>query len=117
MSTDEFAGRTAIVTGAGSGIGRAAALAFAARGAKVVVADLNAGSAADVVTEIEASGGTAVAVVGDLSDQAVVDQVVATALDAFSHIDVLVNNAGIMDSMSTVAVSPMPNGSGCCGSI
>lgn len=114
----DFAGRTVVVTGAGSGIGRATALAFAERGARVLVADLNAESAAEVTARIEETGGTAVPVVGDLSDQAVVDRLVATAL-APAHpdatqgaggttgsggtIDVLVNNAGIMDSMSAVA--------------
>ncbi|MER8044414.1 SDR family NAD(P)-dependent oxidoreductase [Streptomyces sp. NPDC094032] len=107
--TQDFTGRTVVVTGAGSGIGRATALAFAARGARVVVADLNAESAAEVTARIEEAGGTAVAVVGDLSEQAVVDRVVATALgssgpeDVTGTIDVLVNNAGIMDSMSAVA--------------
>ncbi|MGW5862900.1 SDR family NAD(P)-dependent oxidoreductase [Streptomyces sp. NPDC055239] len=102
-SVMDFTDRSVIVTGAGSGIGRATALTFAERGAKVVVADLNAQGAAEVTAEIESGGGTAVAVVGDLSEQAVVDEVVATALKTFGGIDVLVNNAGIMDSMSAAA--------------
>ncbi|MFF4255211.1 SDR family NAD(P)-dependent oxidoreductase [Streptomyces sp. NPDC001663] len=96
-------GRSVIVTGAGSGIGRAAAVAFAAEGAKVLVADLNADGAKAVVEEIEQAGGTAVAVVGDLSEQSVVDQVVQAAVDGFGGVDVLVNNAGIMDRMSALA--------------
>jgi NAD(P)-dependent dehydrogenase (short-subunit alcohol dehydrogenase family) len=96
-------GSSVIVTGAGSGIGRAAALAFAAEGAKVVVADLNAEGAEAVVKEIEQAGGTAVAVTGDLSEQAVVDEVTATTVERFGGVDVLVNNAGIMDRMSVVA--------------
>ena len=96
-------GRSVIVTGAGSGIGRAAALAFAAEGAKVLVADLNTDGAEAVVKEIEQAGGTAVAVTGDLSEQAVVDEVAATAVERFGGVDVLVNNAGIMDRMSAVA--------------
>ncbi|MGW7613573.1 SDR family NAD(P)-dependent oxidoreductase [Streptomyces sp. NPDC054766] len=103
MSTTGPDGRSVIVTGAGSGIGRATALAFAAEGARVVVADLNADGAAEVVKEIEAAGGCAVAVAGDLSEQAVVDRVAATAVERFGGVDVLVNNAGIMDRMSAVA--------------
>jgi NAD(P)-dependent dehydrogenase (short-subunit alcohol dehydrogenase family) len=103
MSTTGADGRSVIVTGAGSGIGRATALAFAAQGARVVVADLNADGAAEVVKEIEAAGGSAVAVTGDLSEQAVVDRVAATAVERFGGVDVLVNNAGIMDRMSAVA--------------
>jgi NAD(P)-dependent dehydrogenase (short-subunit alcohol dehydrogenase family) len=103
MSTTGLDGRSVIVTGAGSGIGRATALAFAAEGARVVVADLNADGAAEVVKEIEKAGGSAVAVTGDLSEQAVVDRVTATAVERFGGVDVLVNNAGIMDRMSAVA--------------
>ncbi|GKQ41821.1 SDR family NAD(P)-dependent oxidoreductase [Streptomyces sp. A012304] len=96
-------GRSVIVTGAGSGIGRATALAFAAEGARVVVADLDADGAGAVVKEIEQAGGTAVAVIGDLSEQTVVDEVAATAVERFGGVDVLVNNAGIMDRMSALA--------------
>jgi NAD(P)-dependent dehydrogenase (short-subunit alcohol dehydrogenase family) len=92
-----------VVTGAGSGIGRAAALRFAREGANVLVADLNADSAKAVVTEIEAAQGRAVAVVGDLSEPEVIERVVATAVETFGGVDVLVNNAAIMDRMSAAA--------------
>ncbi|MFC8427574.1 SDR family NAD(P)-dependent oxidoreductase [Streptomyces sp. NPDC057253] len=101
--TEAVNGRSVIVTGAGSGIGRAAALAFASQGDRVVVADLNADGAHAVVKEIESAGGIAVAVTGDLSEQAVVDRVAATAVERFGGVDVLVNNAGIMDRMSALA--------------
>jgi len=103
MSETGFEGRGVIVTGAGSGIGRAAAGQFARQGAKVLVVDLNQETAEQTVKQIEADGGAAWALVGDLSDDQVVEQVKATALDAFGRIDVLVNNAGIMDRMSAPA--------------
>ncbi|MER5194053.1 SDR family NAD(P)-dependent oxidoreductase [Streptomyces sp. NPDC002755] len=96
-------GRSVVVTGASSGIGRATALAFAAEGARVLVADLNTEGARAVVEEIAQAGGTAVAVTGDLSEQSVVDEVTATAVERFGGVDVLVNNAGIMDRMSALA--------------
>ncbi|MEU0728954.1 SDR family oxidoreductase [Streptomyces sp. NPDC006140] len=102
-SATGLSGKSVIVTGAASGIGRAAALRFAAERAKVVVADLNAEGARTTVEAIESAGGTAVAVAGDLSDGAVVDAVVAAATGTFGGIDVLVNNAGVMDSMSAAA--------------
>lgn len=103
MSTTGLSGKSVIVTGAASGIGRATALLFAAEGSKVLVADLNAEAAKSVVSEIETAGGTALAVTGDLSDQAVIDEVVASAVGIFGGIDVLVNNAGIMDGMTAAA--------------
>lgn len=95
MSTTGLSGNSAIVTGVAGGIGRAAALRFAAEGAKVLVADLNTEAAKSVVSEIEAAGGTALAVMGDLSHQAVIDEAVASAVDSFGGVDVLVDNAGI----------------------
>jgi NAD(P)-dependent dehydrogenase (short-subunit alcohol dehydrogenase family) len=89
-----------IVTGAGSGIGRAAALQFADEGARVVVVDLLADRADAVTAEIVAAGGRAVAVAGDVSDQAVVDAIIDRCMTEFGGIDVLVNNAGIMDAMT-----------------
>ncbi|MDT0318952.1 SDR family NAD(P)-dependent oxidoreductase [Streptomyces millisiae] len=93
----------AVVTGGGSGIGRATALALAASGARVVVADLEGPAAERVRAAIESAGGTAVTVVGDLGDQAVVDAVIATAVTEFGTLDVLVNNAGVMDDLAATA--------------
>ncbi len=103
MNTSGLEDSSVVVTGGGSGIGRAAALRFAAAGAKVVVADINAAAAQAVVAEIEAAGGTAVVATGDLSEQAAADAAVETAVTAFGGIDVLANNAGVMDSMSAAA--------------
>ena len=97
--------RVVIVTGAGRGIGRAHALAFAAEGAKVVVNDLGAGldgsaSAEDpaqqVVAEIRNLGGTAVVNGDDVADWQGAQRLIGTALDAFGGLDVLVNNAGFL---------------------
>ncbi|MEM6790526.1 MAG: SDR family NAD(P)-dependent oxidoreductase [Myxococcota bacterium] len=100
--------KVAIVTGGGGGLGRAAALALAAEGARVLVndtgaardgtsegEDVDADRAATVVEEIRAAGGTAEANVDDVSTTAGADGVVSAALDAFGRLDVLVNHAGI----------------------
>lgn len=101
--TTDFEGRGVVVTGAGSGIGRASALRFASLGAQVLVADINPVGAEAVAKEIEANGGTARTVVGDLSDQGTVDEVITTAVESFGDLGVLVNNAGIMDTMTATA--------------
>ena len=88
-------GKVAVITGAGSGIGRAIAEAFAAEGSSVVVADLDDG-AADVVTQgIQSAGGVALTVKVDVSDAAEVDRLAATTLERFGRVDVLCNNAGV----------------------
>ncbi len=95
MGNTDLTDRTAIVTGAGAGLGRAEAVALATRGANVVVNDV--GDAADaVVAEIEALGRKAVAVKGDVGNWALGEQMVAAAVDTFGSMDILVNNAGIV---------------------
>ncbi len=93
--------KNCIITGSGRGIGRATALLFAKEGGRVVVSDLDAGPANDVVEEIKTSGGQAVACVGDVTDPAFPDRLIKTAVEAFGpSIDVIVNNAGyIWDSV------------------
>ncbi|MET9557244.1 SDR family oxidoreductase [Streptomyces sp. NPDC006645] len=100
QDTASRAHRGVIVTGAASGIGRAAALAFAATGDRVLVADLDADGAEETVRRIRSAGGVALAAVGDLAEQHTVDAVVDRAVAEFGGIDVLVNNAGVMDRMS-----------------
>ena len=87
-------GQVAIITGAGRGIGAAAARLFAAQGASVVVSDRDAEPAEAVVAEITAAGGTAMAVPGDITDPAFPEQLVAAAITAYGKLNVLVNNAG-----------------------
>jgi NAD(P)-dependent dehydrogenase (short-subunit alcohol dehydrogenase family) len=87
-------GRVAVITGAGGGLGREHALLFAAEGAKVVVNDVN--NAKDVVEEILAAGGLAVAVEGGVSDMAVGEQLVAAAVESFGDLHIVVNNAGVI---------------------
>ena len=105
MTDIGFDGQVAIVTGAGHGLGRQHALQLAARGARVVVNDLggavdgtgaDAGPAQQVVDEINAAGGEAVANTDSVASQAGGEAIVQTALDAFGRVDIVVNNAGIL---------------------
>jgi NAD(P)-dependent dehydrogenase (short-subunit alcohol dehydrogenase family) len=101
----KFDGRTAIVTGAGRGMGRTHALLLASRGANVVVNDLggamdgtgaDAGPAQQVVDEITAAGGSAVADTASVADEAGARRIVDTAIERFGGVDIVVNNAGIL---------------------
>jgi NAD(P)-dependent dehydrogenase (short-subunit alcohol dehydrogenase family) len=98
-----LAGRVAVVTGAGRGIGRAHALAFARAGASVVVNDI--GPAQDVVAEIEVAGGKAVASNDDIADWTAAGRLIETALEVFGQLDVLVNNAGFLRDRMLVNLS------------
>jgi len=87
-------GRVALVTGSGRGIGRAIALKFAAEGARVVVNDLDAGPAEEVVAEIRAAGGQAVACAGSVTAPDFAERFIAAAVNEYKGLDIVVNNAG-----------------------
>jgi NAD(P)-dependent dehydrogenase (short-subunit alcohol dehydrogenase family) len=91
-------GKVALITGAASGQGRAAALLFGAHGAKVVVADVNDEGSAETVRLLEEGDAEGVAVHADVSERGDVDTMVDTALDRFGHLDVLYNNAAVQMS-------------------
>ncbi|HEY5164312.1 MAG TPA: glucose 1-dehydrogenase [Acidimicrobiia bacterium] len=91
-------GQVALITGAASGQGRAAALLFGAHGAKVVVADVNDEGSAETVRLLEEGDAEGVAIHADVSQRADVDTMVGAALDRFGHLDVLYNNAAVQMS-------------------
>ncbi len=94
MTDPWFAARAALVTGGGSGIGRAIALALAEAGSAVVVVDISTGTAEDAVAEASREGGRAIAVTADVSNEADVRRMVASAVDHFGRLDLIVNCAG-----------------------
>ena len=95
--TDQFdlSGKTAIVTGAGRGIGKAIALGLAGAGAKIVAASRTSAELDDLVREVQSNGGEAVARVTDISEAEQVKALVDTAVDAFGGVEILVNNAAV----------------------
>jgi NAD(P)-dependent dehydrogenase (short-subunit alcohol dehydrogenase family) len=99
---DRLTGKAILVTGAGSGIGRACAELFAREGGHVVVADIDGPAAAAVAAGIRASGGDAVAVAGDVSVAADAARMVQAAVESFGRIDVLHSNAGIPSIVESI---------------
>jgi NAD(P)-dependent dehydrogenase (short-subunit alcohol dehydrogenase family) len=112
--TITFKDRVAIVTGAGGGIGRAYALALAARGARVVVNDLggardgtgHSDAALKVVAEIEAAGGEAMSNGGSVTDYGQMAAMVAAAKERWGRVDILINNAGVLRDRSFAKMEP-----------
>ncbi|MGY3442137.1 MULTISPECIES: SDR family NAD(P)-dependent oxidoreductase [unclassified Bradyrhizobium] len=88
-------GKAALVTGGGSGIGRATAIAMAREGARVAVSDLSKGGIEETVALINAAGGQSIAIQGDVTDEADVANMVARTASAFGRIDCAFNNAGV----------------------
>ncbi|MBX6351937.1 MAG: SDR family oxidoreductase [Thermoflavifilum sp.] len=99
----KFQGKVAVVTGAGSGMGREIAKLFASQGARVVAADVMEDRLREVETEIQQAGGTVRTVLCDVAKEEDIRRMISTATEAFGTLDILVNNAGIMDRMTTVA--------------
>ena len=99
-------GAVVVVTGASSGIGRATGLAFAERGARVVVAARRAGALEELARQCQAAGGQALAVPTDVTDEAAVAELARRAVERFGRIDVWVNNAGVYLLGSLEAIPP-----------
>jgi NAD(P)-dependent dehydrogenase (short-subunit alcohol dehydrogenase family) len=93
---DRLRNKVAFITGAGAGMGREAAVLFAEEGARVVVADIEAAAAAETVKKVEAAGGQALAVTGDVAMEADVQRMIADGVRRFGALHVLYNNAGVL---------------------
>ena len=97
-------GKTALITGAGSGMGRLAAQMFAREGARIVAADVIEGSLSETVASVEAEGGSITAVAMDVTDAGSVQAAIAAGVKTFGRLDVLYNNAGIFPDEDTSVV-------------
>ena len=96
-------GKVALITGGGSGIGRASALRFAAEGASIVASDLSEASAVETVAAVREAGGEATAVAGDVVSSDDAKAMVQAAVDAYGKLDVLVNSAGVSGRVEGVS--------------
>src|SRR6185437_10049179 len=95
MHDNRFAGKVVLVTGAGSGIGRATALAFAHAGAKLVICDISADQGDETLGMLRGLGGEAVFVSADVSDESAVRTLLTRTIEIYGRLDVAFNNAGI----------------------
>jgi NAD(P)-dependent dehydrogenase (short-subunit alcohol dehydrogenase family) len=93
---DRLRGKVALITGAGAGMGREAAVLFAEEGGKIVVADIDQAAAAETVKKVEAAGGQAVAVAGDVALEADVQRMIGEGVKKFGALHILYNNAGVL---------------------
>ncbi len=98
----QLAGKVAVITGAASGIGLAMAQLFAAEGAKIVAGDWNQERLNKAVAGIQADGGAIVGLQGNIADQKIAEGLIDHAVSAYGRIDILCNNAGVMDYMQGV---------------
>lgn len=103
---DEFKGKAALITGAGSGIGRTTALAFARQGARVVVSDINPDAGGETVELIAAQGGEAQFVATDVSDEEQVKALVDRTVATYGQLDYAFNNAGLTQNSQPLAEQP-----------
>jgi NAD(P)-dependent dehydrogenase (short-subunit alcohol dehydrogenase family) len=90
--------KIAVVTGAGSGMGKSIAIVYANEGARVVVSDINEASANATVDEIKSNGGEAIAVLANVAKEEEIQNLIDTTVNTYGTLDILVNNAGIMDN-------------------
>lgn len=105
----DFTQKTALITGSGSGLGRAAALLFAQRGAKVVVSDVNEAGGAETVRQIHQAGGEATFFRCDVSQEAEVEALIRHAVETYGRLDFAVNNAGIGGVLAPTHQYPAAN--------
>src|SRR5689334_2259228 len=103
-----FAEKVVVITGGALGIGRATAIEFGREGANVTIADVNESAGRSAVAEVEAAGGQALLVVGDVSRATECQRVIAETVGRFGGVDVLFNNVGIQPQESYVPLHEVP---------